>query len=120
MTGRVIILSIASAPRPLARRGCMKSSTMAFWVIAQPRQRAMANDIEDLSGLLQSFGPAVFAILVFPVLVTTRNGTWALASSLLSFLRLVQAFCCPCFCSQRSRHPDWLWKASLRVEDGSH
>jgi hypothetical protein len=47
----------------------------------------MANYIEDLSGLLQSFGPAALALLVLPVLITAsaRNVTSALASSLLSF-----------------------------------
>jgi uncharacterized membrane protein (DUF106 family) len=47
----------------------------------------MADYIEDLSGLLQSFGPAALALLVLPVLITAsaRNVTSALASSLLSF-----------------------------------
>ena len=49
-------------------------------------ERAMANYIEDLSGLLQGFGAAAIALLVLPVLTTalTRNVTLALSASLLS------------------------------------
>ena len=51
----------------------------------------MANYIEELSGLLQSFGAAGIALLVLPVLITTlaRNVTLALSASLLSFASLM-------------------------------
>jgi Na+/melibiose symporter-like transporter len=51
----------------------------------------MANYIEDLSGLLQSFGAAAIALLVLPVLITAlaRNVTLALSTSLLSFASLI-------------------------------
>jgi hypothetical protein len=51
----------------------------------------MANYIEDLSGLLQSFGAAAIALLVLPVLITAlaRNVTLALSTSLLSFASLM-------------------------------
>jgi hypothetical protein len=54
-------------------------------------ERAMANYIEDLSGLLQSFGAAGIALLVLPVLITAlaRNVTLALSASLLSFASLM-------------------------------
>ena len=54
-------------------------------------ERAMANYIEELSGLLQSFGAAGIALLVLPVLITTlaRNVTLALSASLLSFASLM-------------------------------
>jgi hypothetical protein len=51
-----------------------------------PPERAMANYIEDLSGLLQGFGAAAIALLVLPVLTTAlaRDVTLALSASLLS------------------------------------
>src|SRR5262249_22452828 len=68
----------------------------------------MAKHIEDLSQFLQSFGVAALALLFLPVLITAlaRNGTLALATSLLSFC-LVDVFCCSCFCNQRSRCREW-------------
>jgi hypothetical protein len=51
----------------------------------------MANYIEDLSRLLQSFGVAPLALLLLPVLITAlaRNITLALSTSLLSFASLL-------------------------------
>src|SRR5262249_56755051 len=56
----------------------------------------MAKHIEDLSQFLQSFGVAALALLFLPVLITAlaRNGTLALATSLLSFC-LVDVFVAP-------------------------
>jgi hypothetical protein len=50
------------------------------------RVRAMANYIEDLSGVLQGLGAAAIALLVLPVLITAlvRSVTLALSASLLS------------------------------------
>jgi hypothetical protein len=47
-------------------------------LVVGPPERAMANYIEDLSGLLQGFGVAAIALLVLPVLTTalTRNVPW--------------------------------------------
>ena len=56
-----------------------------------PRDRAMANYIENLSQFLQSFGVAALALLFLPVLIAAlaRNVALALAASLLSFTSLM-------------------------------
>jgi hypothetical protein len=47
----------------------------------------MANYLEDLSGVLQSFGAAEFALLAVPILIALLacNATMVLCASLLSF-----------------------------------
>jgi K+-sensing histidine kinase KdpD len=56
-----------------------------------PRDRTMANHIENLSQFLQSFGVAALALLFLPVLIAAlaRNVALALAASLLSFTSLM-------------------------------
>jgi hypothetical protein len=78
----------------------------------------MANYIEDLSGLLQSFGPAALALLVSaqswsprpepelggPALDRPGIGEPAIGEVLGPPISpVVHAFSCPCFCNQRSR-----------------